>query len=389
MLQHGVSGRVTPQKLRILHCLRAPVGGLFRHVVDLATAQSALGHHVGVICAETGNALTEARLAALMPALRLGLHRLPMSRELGLGDLRAWRHVVTLARDLDLHVLHGHGAKGGAYARLAARFAKRSHTQLRCYYTPHGGSLHYPPTTLAGRFYGSLERRLETWTDGILFESRFAADRYASQIGQPACATEVVTNGLLDSEFDTVATSADAADFVFVGELRMLKGVDVALDALASINRTRPVTAVVVGDGPDAGAFKQQAQALGIGAQVTFAGAMRARDAFALGRVLLVPSRAESLPYIVLEAVAAGLPLLASYVGGIPEIIPPAFGPLLPPGDVAAWAAAMAAVRDQPIAARANALSLRDAVRQRFTVATMAGAITEFYATPRVLQAAA
>ncbi len=375
--------------LNILHCLRAPVGGLFRHVADLATAQAVLGHRVGVICAAGGDTLTEARLLAFAPSLRLGLHRLPMGRDLGLSDFKAWRQVVALARDFETNVVHGHGAKGGAYARLAARQLKASSHDVRCFYTPHGGSLHYPPTTLPGKFYGALERRLERYTDGLLFESRFAAERYAQQIGVPACASKVVTNGLLAREFEPVEPNSDAADFVFVGELRRLKGVDVALEALAEIQKLRTATAVFVGDGPDAEAFKAQALALGLGNRASFPGAMRARDAFALGRVLLMPSRAESLPYIVLEAIGAGLPVIATNVGGIPEIIPPECGPLIPPADVGALADAMRRALSHPETVRNTAVILKSLVQGRFTVAEMTSAVTDFYATPQRARQAA
>ncbi len=368
-----------PEPLKILHCLRAPVGGLFRHVIDVATAQAAAGHAVGVVSAATGDALTEARLKAFAPVLQLGLHRLPMSRDIGLGDFRAWRQVVGLARDLDADVLHGHGAKGGAYARLAARSLKKSRGGLRCFYTPHGGSLHYGPNTLAGQIYGRLERQLEAWTDGIIFESRYAAGRYGSQIGAPQCASAVIHNGLSDDEFHPVVTAPDAADFVFVGELRALKGVDVALDALAIVNRIKPVTAIFAGAGPDSETFKAQARELGLDARVLFAGPMRAREAFEKGRVLLMPSRAESLPYIVLEAIAAGLPVLATNVGGIPEIISEPFGPLLPPGDPEALAAAMLDTLARPDVARMKAEGLHDGIRATFTIAVMAAAITDFY----------
>jgi glycosyltransferase involved in cell wall biosynthesis len=369
----------SPGQLNILHCLRAPVGGLFRHVLDLAVTQSAMGHRVGIVCASTGDSLTESRLLAVATALKLGLHRLPMGREIGLADVRAWRQIGALAAELDLDILHGHGAKGGAYARLAARTMRNNQPQLRCFYTPHGGSLHYPTTSMAGKFYRALERRLEGFTNGILFESQFAADRYSQQFGQPACAVKVVVNGLSEAEFKPVPPNADAADFIFVGELRMLKGVDVALDALAIVQDERPASAVFVGSGPDAAAFKEQARRLGLQDCVSFPGAMKARDAFALGRILLVPSRAESLPYVVLEGIAAEVPLIATNVGGIPEIVPHAFGPLLPPGDATALAAAMVRLMSDADAARKRAKALKFVVQQHFNVATMSHGVTQFY----------
>ena len=365
------------------------MGGLFRHVIDLAMQQTALGHDVGVVCAATGDGQTEARLLTFSQSLTLGLHRLPMTRDLGLGDFKAWRRVVALAGALGADVVHGHGAKGGAYARLAARGLKSSRPGLCCFYTPHGGSLHFAPGTFAGQFYARLERQLEAWTDGILFESAFASTRYARHIGVPRCATRVVTNGLQASEFLAVVPEPDAADFVFVGELRMLKGVDVALEALAKVNAVRRVTAVIAGDGPDASRFKEQAMTLGLKDLVGFAGPMRARDAFARGRVLLVPSRAESLPYIVLEGIAACLPVIATNVGGIPEIIPAEFGPLVPPGDRDALAAAMIAALEQPAALGVKALALQAAMRPRFNVEAMARGVTEFYAAQRGVRIAA
>jgi glycosyltransferase involved in cell wall biosynthesis len=92
-----------------------------------------------------------------------------------------------------------------------------------------------------------------------------------------------------------------------------------------------------------------------------------------------VPSRAESFPYIVLEAAAAGLPLLATNVGGIPEIVAGTDTALLPPGDVGALAQAMLDALDEPATARAQALRLQQAVASRFTVSAMTDAVLELY----------
>ena len=110
----------------------------------------------------------------------------------------------------------------------------------------------------------ALERRLARKTDGLIFESTFAADAYRAGVGTPACPARVIPNGLLPEEFTAVVPAADAADVVFIGELRRLKGVDVLIDALSLVSARRPVTAVIVGDGPDAMTFRHQAQTLGL-----------------------------------------------------------------------------------------------------------------------------
>jgi hypothetical protein len=67
--------------MRILHCLRAPVGGLFRHVLDLAEEQAKRGHDVGILAARTEDSLTASKLAALAPILSLGVHRIAINRQ--------------------------------------------------------------------------------------------------------------------------------------------------------------------------------------------------------------------------------------------------------------------------------------------------------------------
>ncbi len=368
------------QPLRILHCLRAPVGGLFRHVRDLAREQGLRGHDVGVLCdASTADTLTERRLAELADTLSLGLHKVAMSREIGLADISATTAARRLAGDLKIGVLHGHGAKGGAYARLAATALKRQGQAAVCFYTPHGGSLHYDPASLKGMAFMAAERHLMGQTDGLIFESRYAADTFAAKVGTPTCPLRVIHNGVLRDELRPVQLVADPADFVFVGELRHPKGVDVLLEPVATLATERPVRAVIVGAGPDADIFHAQAASLGLAGAVTFPGAMPARDAFRLGRVLVMPSRAESLPYVALEAAGAGIPLIATRVGGVPEIVRGSRTGLVESGDAIGLAAAMRETMDQPLRAVDQAGHLQRIIASQFSVETMTESVLEFY----------
>jgi glycosyltransferase involved in cell wall biosynthesis len=359
--------------LAILHVFRAPVGGLFRHVVDLVRGQAAAGHRVGIVAdASTGGARAEATLAELSSLLALGVTRVPMSRHLGVRDVAAIRRVAQVTAANGADVIHGHGAKGGAYARFVGARALRA-------YTPHGGSLHFDPRSPIGFVYLTLERALLPRTDLILFESAYARDVYHARIGTPAAPERVIHNGVAAAEFAPVTPAEDVSDIVFVGELRRLKGVDVLIDALGLLGASgRPVSATIVGSGPEAAAFQALAQTRGL-ARVTFPGAMPAREAFARGRVLIVPSRAESLPYIVLEAAAAGLPMLATNVGGIPEIFGPHSNRLLPPGDAAKLAEAIGAALADPAAAKASAQALRERVRASFSAEVMVEGVVAAY----------
>lgn len=362
---------------KILHCLRAPVGGLFRHVVDLAAAQAALGLDVGVVCDRNTGGETSLGLQKLEGVCRLGVTRVPMSRQIGIRDLTAHLAIRRLTTNLGVDVLHGHGAKGGAYARLVARDLKGKRQSIRAFYTPHGGSLHYWASSLKGRIYLDLERRLAQSTDGFVFESDFSRKAYEAKVGRPSAPVRVIPNGLHPHEFYQAQVEEDAADFVFVGELRRLKGVDALLDALARIDRRRRPRVVIVGSGSDEPAFRRQAAALGVNA--SFAGPMPAAKAFARGRCLIVPSRAESLPYVVLEAAAAQLPMIATDVGGIPEIVRGAEMELVPPGRSDELGEQMEAFLADPMPFVDRAKLLQKRVEKHYTVARMTHAIVEFY----------
>ncbi len=373
--------------MKIVHCFREPVGGLFRHVRDLAEAQHGAGHQVGIICdSSTGGSLDDALLDQLQPSLALGLVRFPMRRQLSPSDLAAAWRMAGKVRPLAPDVLHGHGAKGGAYARAIGTLLRTTGSRLVRFYTPHGGSLHFDAKSAAGRVYFMAERALGRMTDGFIFVSQYEADTYAAKVGRPRANASVIPNGLRPEEFEPVAPAADAADFLFIGTLRELKGPDVFLIALALLREEsgRAPTAVMVGSGDDKPRYVTMAADLGLADTVTFHDPMPARDAFRLARAVVVPSRAESMPYVVLEAIAAGEPLIATRVGGIPEIFGTESGRLVAPGEAGELANAMAALINAPDAAQAAANRLKAHIRTTFTVAAMAQAIEAAYAAARV-----
>jgi glycosyltransferase involved in cell wall biosynthesis len=358
----------SPTNLKIVHVLRAPLGGLFRHVIDLVQGQAARGHHVGLILdSTTGGARAEAVLRELTPCLALGYERVAIPRELSLRDLPALRSVMRRIGELSPDVLHGHGAKGAALVRLAPNVTGKVRA-----YTPHGGSLVYSPGTVSGGFYRTLERLLNFRTDLFLFESTYAADLFRDKIDSPRGMVRVVRNGVSSAEFDPVVVQSDATDFVCVGELRPVKAIDILIEAIAILKQSgHPVTATVVGEGPDEAKLKALVRERGLVDEVRFVGFQPARVAFSMGRMLVIPSRAESLPYVVLEATAAGLPVIGTKVGGVPEIFGPDSDSLVPPDDIPALVTAMRAATIDPTAANGVAQHIRAGVRAEFSVDRM------------------
>ena len=368
------------ERLRIVHCFRSPVGGIFRHVRDLVDAQIAAGHEVGILCDnETGGAFEENMFATLEPRLSLGLHRIPMKRAIGAADGMALVRAFRTLRSVHPDVLHSHGAKGGAYARVIGSMLRRSNPRLARLYCPHGGSVHYDANTKGGRIYFALERMLERMTDRLIFVSAYERDAYRDKVGEPRCPSSLVPNGLAPEEFEPVVPDADAADFLYVGMMRDLKGTDLFVRAVAALPGA---TGVAVGDGPDRAAYEHLARELGIANRLTFRDPVPARDAFRLGRTLVVPSRAESMPYIVLEALAARKPVVATRVGGVPEIWAEYADALVTPDDLDALAEAMrdalAGGRDAP-----NPDALAASLQARFSRKAMARSVAEAYRAAR------
>lgn len=370
-----------PDRLRILHCFRSPVGGIFRHVKDLIHQQVKWGHSVGVICDNnTGGPFEEALLSDLEPCLELGLYRIPMDRSVGPQDLLVMKKLYGQIRDIDADVLHSHGAKGGVYARFIGTLLRRGSKRPARLYCPHGGSIHYDHKTLAGRFYFGAERILERFTDRLIFVSRYEQDTYFDKVGQSACPYSLARNGLKPEEFVPVKTHEAATDFLYIGMMRDLKGVDLLLDAFPIVAKrlSRPISATMVGDGPDLARYKQVASKFGDDVNITFHDPMPARQAFELGHTVIVPSRAESMPYVVLEALAAKRPILATRVGGIPEIFAESAGALIGPDNLdqlsTALAGHLSGTRKAP-----DFDLLHAQIKDRFSVETMTDSITQAY----------
>lgn len=347
---------------------------------DLTEAQVAAGHAVGIVCdSTTGGDYEERLFEAMKDSLALGIHRTPMQRHVGPGDLAsAWR-TYRIIQELRPDVLHGHGAKGGAYARLFGSLLRVSRFRVARLYSPHGGSLHYDETTAMGKLFFGLERFMARFTDCLLFVSDYERNTYRRKVGEPPIPNTLVYNGLRAAEFEAVATAANAADFLYIGMMRDLKGPDIFIDALALAGNElgRPLSAVMVGDGDDLPRYHAQVERLSLKNQVRFLPPMPARDAFALAEMIVVPSRAEAMPYIVLEALAAGMPMIATAVGGIPEIFGEGSAALIRP-DASQLAAKMGSALSD-FGGYRKLMPQADELKARFGADVMAADIEKAY----------
>jgi glycosyltransferase involved in cell wall biosynthesis len=363
--------------LRIVHAVRAPVGGIFRHILDLANGQVDAGHHVGIIADSlTGGDRASAALAEIAPRLKLGVRRVAIHREPHPADFLVWARFMYWIARLKPDVVHGHGAKAGAFIRMRGR-SKRF---IRVY-TPHGGSLHYPLHTWRGAFYSRLERALMNNTELFLFESVFARNTYQRTIGTPKAGLVCcVFNGVTAAEFDPVTLASDATDIAYVGEFRHIKGADLLIDAVARLRADgKPVTLTLAGDGEELGSLKTQIEKHSLTEAIRFIGHVKARLGFSKGRLLVVPSRGDSMPYVVIEAAAAGIPMVAADVGGIPEIFGAHQDALFAPNSAGAMADAIETALDDPATATMRAKELRERIFMHFSQKAMVEGVLASY----------
>ena len=174
---------------------------------------------------------------------------------------------------------------------------------------------------------------------------------------------------------------------LFVGRLAAVKGVPVLFEALAIARQSRPdLHLTLIGDGPERAGLEAEAKPLG--AAVRFVGyksQTEVAQALAQTDVLVLPSFAEGVPVVLMEAMAAGLPVIATRIAGIPELVADGIsGQLVPPGDAGALATAILAVLADPARKAAMGAAGRAKVTQDFNIATEAawlGALFTAYQT--------
>ncbi len=182
---------------------------------------------------------------------------LPMQRELGPDRCRGLSLTSrAISHRSNADVLHGHGAKGGAFVRLMSAPAA-----IRVY-TPHGGSLHYGRHTLRGMVYGDDRAVSQPPHRTVPVRKRVRPQRLRGDGRRAARHRARGANGISAAEMAPVEPRADAADLVSVGEFRHIKGTDVLIEALAELHRSgRRVSLAIAGDGEEGPALREQVAA--------------------------------------------------------------------------------------------------------------------------------
>jgi glycosyltransferase involved in cell wall biosynthesis len=323
--------------LSILHVVvPTEVGGMQRVVEALATGHRRRGHRVALAGVAMDPDREEPRWLGAVRAAGVEVHavRTP-GRQYG----RERATIGELCRSLHPDVMHTHGYRPDVVDAPAAR-----RLGVPVVTTVHG----FTGGGWKNRIYEWLQIRAFRRFDAVVAVSRPLAERLARE-RVPGERLHLVPNAWAGkTEFagraearTALGISADGPVIGWVGRFTREKGADVLLRALPLLARP-PVTAVLVGDGPEQAALHAEAARLGLADRVVWPGAvpdaarlMRAFDVFVLS------SRTEGTPIVLFEAIAAGVPVVAAAVGGVPDVVGEGEAALVPPENPGVLAAAV------------------------------------------------
>ena len=331
------------------------VGGATIHVRDLARAMLERGHRVLVLVGGVGP-VTDQLADAGVPFRALKFLRRPVQ------PLREWRalaELISVLRQMRPDLVSAHTAKAGFIARAAC-----ARLGIPSIYTPHGWVIDDRISVGWGSVFSTAERLASRWTRAIICVCEYERQLAIRKRVGAERKLFLVHNGVRDVAAGLRAdTGRGAVRICSVARLDSPKDHSTLLRALAEL-RSESWELDLVGEGPLERALRKQAAELGIGERVHFLGYQpNPAGTLATAQIFVLASRSEAFPRSILEAMRAGIPVVAADVGGVSEaVIPGVNGLLVPPQNPQALSSAIGRL----LASAAYRQQLGDAGRQAF-----------------------
>ena len=373
-------------RIRVLHVVtRLVQRGVPRHVLEMAAGLDSDRFDVEVLAGKgeenEGSLLEEARQRGITATYIPSLVRPIRPR----SEASAYRAIARKIRGGRYHVVHTHISKAGILGRWAAA---RARTPL-IVHTYHGRVEEVHDSTLRGRVLLGCERAAARRTDSIVAVSTSTAELCLEKGIGTADQYSVIHNGIDPARFtgdigrlDLPAQLQGKAIIGAIASLTSEKGIDVLLAAIPSLLREHPeLHLVILGDGELRQPLHDLAGRLGLTDRVWFMGNVAdVRPWVKVFQVMVIPSRREGLPTVLLEAMALGCPVVASAVGGIPELLlHGTTGLLVPPDDVEALTESTAALLTDGNRRSAFAVAALGRIRDDFTLDQSIAKLEQLY----------
>jgi glycosyltransferase involved in cell wall biosynthesis len=360
--------------LKVLHLLApARFGGLEQVVLALATGQKETGHDVGVVMLlERG--VAEPPLASELDAAGIPIIRVVLPARAFRSQRRAVLEICRLATP---DVLHTHGYLPDV---LAASFGRKfSAARVSTVHGFTGGSWR-------NRFYEWLQRRSYARFDAVVAVSRrLAIDLAPSRLSHEAPIVLQNALGPMNEELSPESArqelnlSIELFHIGWVGRVSREKGADILIEALPRLEDI-DVRVTLIGEGAERRRLEQRTKELGIENRVSWLGEVaQASRLFPAFDVFVNSSRTEGTPITLLEAMRAGVPVVATAVGGVPDVVSPDDALLIPPDDPLALASAIREVHDHPDDAARRASHARSRLDRDFATAPWLEAYERIY----------
>lgn len=307
---------------RVAHIVEATDAGVGRHALDLVRGLSAAGWDTHLIYSPSRMGTGFRRSLEAMPAVTAV--PLVMKRPVHPHDTwTAWKVAQYLRERGPFDLVHGHSSKGGAIARMAGKLAG-----VKSAYTPNALVTMNPELgPLKSKLYGAAERILGRIGTVLIAVSDFEAEHAVSLGIDPETVT-VVGNGIplerlpdRDTVREELGLDSDALVVGFVGRLFDQKAPDVLLKAFAKATTHETAILAMVGDGPLRPEMEALTEKLGISSRIRWLGAQNGQRCMPAFDLFVLPSNYEGMPYVVLEAAHAGLPIIATRVSGVASVV--------------------------------------------------------------------
>jgi len=346
-------------------------GGLERVVAMLADGQRGRGVHVAAVL--TPDQAENHPFVEGLGALGIPVTSLVVG---GRSYVSEYRRLAVLVKRLSPGVVHTHGYRadviGGAVARSLG---------VPTVSTIHG----FTGTGRRNRVYEAVQCIALRRADAVIAVSRPLVHRLVRS-GVPRERIHCVPNGFAPPAYILERSAArqklglggDACVAAWVGRLSKEKGPDVMLEAISQCDP--PWQLSVIGDGPERDRLRQQAARLGIGDRVTWHGFVsNAGSLLAAFDAFVLSSRTEGTPIALFEAMHAGVPVVATRVGGVPDVIAPTHALLVPPEHPRMIAQALEEIARGPSAAAQRSILAQARLHHAFDSAAWLSAVDAIY----------
>ena len=310
-------------KKKVIQIVRAPEGGIRKHILSILEGLQGENFEFYLITNEQGGDVKYFNFIESNSSYQTRILNLPIVDQPNFSDLSNLFEIYKYLKEIKPDVVHGHGAKGGLYARLVGKLVG-----AKVIYTAHGGSLHSMFGIAKSKVYTLVEKALYYLTDTLVFESKYSMRQYVDKVHKQSQKFCLNYNGIeFKEKFHQLKPRViDPQKTIIIGSfglLRPLKGHKLLVQAAKLlISSGIKVKVKIFGEGEEKNSLLALAQSLKIQDSISINGYIdNVDEEIERCDIVVHPSYIESFGYVPLEAIRKGVPVIASLNGGLAEVL--------------------------------------------------------------------